>query len=288
MEIHRIETGKVRIRQNQVRKAQGFAPKLAKVFFDRQWTDWLPIFAWVIEHPEGIMVVDTGETYKTGSKGYLPRWHPYYARAVDFDVQPEEEIGPQMEELGMNPEKDVSKVIMTHLHTDHAGGLHHFPHADILIERNEYKAASGISGIMRGYLPHRWPKWLKTRLITLPEVSYGPFLKSMSLTDDGTVTLVSTPGHVADHLSVIVEMEGIYYFLAGDTSYTEENMLQSIPDGVGTAGSIDTLRRIQEFAQQHPTIYLPSHDPDVPRRMDEKAIVPVYEESNLQYYENYS
>ena len=279
MKIHRIETGKVRIKQNQVRKAQGFAPKLTKVFFDKQWTDWLPIFAWVIEHPDGIIVVDTGETHKTGSKGYLPQWHPFYALAVDFDVKPEEEIGPQMKQLGIDPEKDVSKVIMTHLHTDHAGGLHHFPNAEILIESNEYKVASGISGIMKGYLPHRWPKWLRPQLISLPEVAYGPFLKSMPLTDDGKVMLVSTPGHVADHLSVIVEMEGFYYFLAGDTSYTEENMLQSIPDGVGTVDSIDTLWKIQAFAQHHPTIYLPSHDPDVPRRMDEKVIVPVYEET---------
>jgi putative intracellular protease/amidase len=32
------------------------------VFVDRHWTEWLPICAWVVEHPEGVIVVDTGET----------------------------------------------------------------------------------------------------------------------------------------------------------------------------------------------------------------------------------
>jgi hypothetical protein len=44
----------------------------------------VPILAWVIEHPEGIIVVDTGETARTAEPGYLPSWHPYYRFAVRF------------------------------------------------------------------------------------------------------------------------------------------------------------------------------------------------------------
>jgi glyoxylase-like metal-dependent hydrolase (beta-lactamase superfamily II) len=28
---------------------------------DRNWTPWLPTYAWVIEHPEGVIIVDTGQ-----------------------------------------------------------------------------------------------------------------------------------------------------------------------------------------------------------------------------------
>lgn len=278
MKIYRIETGKVRIKQNQLKKSNGITPKMTKVLFDNQWSDWLPIYAWIIEHKEGLFVVDTGETHKTGKNGYLPKWHPYYALAVDFDVKPEDEIGPKMKNLGINPSKDVKQVIMTHLHTDHAGGLYHFQGIEILIEKNEYKAASGMTGIFAGYLPQRWPNWLNPKLITLPEEKYGPFHKSMSLTKDDKIKIIATPGHVANHISVVSEIDDLFYFIAGDTSYTQENMLKTIPDGVGTNESVDTLKRIKSFSEKHPTIYLPSHDPEVPVRIKNKQIVPVSDE----------
>jgi glyoxylase-like metal-dependent hydrolase (beta-lactamase superfamily II) len=281
MRIHRIETGKVRVKENQMRKAKGMAPQMAKVLFGREWSDWLPIYAWAIEHKEGVIVVDTGETFKTGERGYLPQWHPYYALAVDFDVAPADEIGPQLKSRGINPKKDVTKVIMTHLHTDHAGGLHHFPNSEIIIERQEFKGASGFTGILAGYLPHRWPSWLDPTLLDLPADPFRGFPRSLPVTKDGKVTIVGTPGHVKNHLSVIAQINDINYFLAGDTSYTEENMLDLIPDGIGTKESVETLRRIRAFAEQYPTVYLPAHDPKVPERMDNQKVAPVYTRADI-------
>jgi glyoxylase-like metal-dependent hydrolase (beta-lactamase superfamily II) len=165
---------------------------------------------------------------------------------------------------------------MTHLHTDHAGGLHHFPNSEIVIDQTEYHAARGITGMLAGYLPHRWPKQLDPTLVQLDNESFGPFDRSLTLTSDGSIRIVATPGHVASHMSVIVKMDGIYYFLAGDASYTEETMLKGIPDGVGTSDSADTLDKIQEFTRQFPTVYLPSHDPEAAHRMDNQIIVPLY------------
>ena len=43
---------------------------------------------------------------------------------------------------------------------------------------------------------------------------------------------VATPGHTADHISVIVVDEGITYVIAGDASYTEALMMAGQIDGV--------------------------------------------------------
>jgi len=273
MNIHRIETGKVRIKENQIKRTKGIFPPMLNILFGKKWAEWVPVYAWVIDHEDGVIVVDTGETQKTSVWGYLPKWHPYYALAVDFDVKPEDEIGPQLLKMGINPDKDVKKVIMTHMHTDHAGGLHHFPNSEILIDKNEFKNASGLKGILAGYLPHRWPKWLKPTLIDLPNDRYFTFNRSMPVTKDRKVMIVATPGHVANHISVIVEVEGRHYFLAGDTSYNQENLINEVPDGVGTNDSVNTLKNILSFAKSNPTIYLPSHDPLVPKRMNNKEVI---------------
>lgn len=274
MKIHRIKTGLVRIKENQISKTKGLTPQMLKVLFGKKWAEWVPIYAWVIEHPEGIIVVDTGETAKTAEHGYLPKWHPYYALSVQFRVKPEEEIGPQLQKLGINPAKDVKKVILTHMHTDHAGGLGHFPNSEILIEKGEYRTASGISGKLAGYLPHRWPEWLKPNLITLINEPYFNFTQSLAVTADRKVIIVATPGHSANHISVIAEINGIHYFLAGDTSYTQENLINFRPDGIGTDESINTLKNIVSFSKVNPTIYLPSHDPLVPQRMTNMETIP--------------
>jgi glyoxylase-like metal-dependent hydrolase (beta-lactamase superfamily II) len=43
-----------------------------------------------------------------------------------MNVRPEDEIGPQLRSMGITQE-DIKTLILTHFHTDHAGGLHHFP-----------------------------------------------------------------------------------------------------------------------------------------------------------------
>ena len=61
MKIHAIQTGFVRIKTAQVEgRGHGLARRLA-VFTDCHWTDWLPTYAWAIEHREGVIVVDTGQ-----------------------------------------------------------------------------------------------------------------------------------------------------------------------------------------------------------------------------------
>ena len=178
------------------------------------------------------------------------------------NVQPHEEIGPQLRALGLSPD-DVRWVVLTHLHTDHAGGLAHFPRAEILLSRTEYDAAAGIGGQLRGALPQHWPAWFAPRLVNFHDQPFGPFASSQPLTRAGDVTLVPTPGHTAGHMSVVVQDGDMTLFFAGDTTYTEQLLLAGAVDGV----SLDertarhTLSTIQQLVRSTPTVYLPSHDP---------------------------
>jgi len=268
MRIHAIQTGTVAIKERQ-RRGSGRGPlRLINTIRDPNWTEPLPILAWAIEHPEGLIVVDTGETSRTSEPGYFPRWHPYPRLAVRMSVTPDQEIGPALDRLGLSS-ADARWVVLTHLHTDHAGGLSHFPNSEILVTRKEYADASGRGAKVRGYLPHRWPEWFKPTTVELPAKPFGPMERSMPLTEAGDVVLFATPGHTQGHMSVAVDTGELLVILAGDPSYTERLMLEGAADGVTTDVATDekTLAQLRALTQQRRSVYLPTHDPESPARL---------------------
>src|ERR1700748_8961 len=125
-----IQTGIAIAKTAQVTGAEGRSALQRKIdiFRDTHWTAPLPILAYLIEHPEGLFLVDTGDTARNSVPGYLPRWHPFFRYEVSVNVAPDEEIGVQLDRLGIDSKKDLKAVVMTHMHHDHAGGLHHIPH----------------------------------------------------------------------------------------------------------------------------------------------------------------
>ena len=195
MQIHAIQTGRVQIKASQVvGRGHGLARRLAPLT-DREWAAWLPTYAYAIEHRDGVILVDAGAS--AGLKR-LPRWHPYFRFAVRFDIEPDEEAGPQLRAIGIGP-ADVKQVVLTHMHIDHDGGLAAFPNSEILVSPGELAVASGIAGRLRGYLPERWPKSFDPKPLVLDNVAFGPFARSRRLTADGTIVAVATPGHTRDH-----------------------------------------------------------------------------------------
>lgn len=274
MRIHAIQTGTVRIHRAQ-QEGQGHgAQRTLNLLFDRTWTTSLPIYAWAIEHPEGIIVVDTGESARATQPGYFPRWHPYYRLAVRFHVGPEDEIGPQLRQLGIAPD-DVRMVVMTHLHTDHAGGLSYFPNAPILVARGEYQRAAGFRGRLNGYPSNRWPSWFAPTFLQMRPEPVGPFAMHQPVTQTGDVLVVPTPGHTPAHVSVIVRDGHTTIFLAGDVSYSQELLLRQRVDGVAPdeAAARDTLGKVLRYVTQQPTVYLTAHDPDSAARLSRREIV---------------
>jgi N-acyl homoserine lactone hydrolase len=271
--IHVIQTGTVTVHPNQLQGVgQGYA-RLFNTLTDRRWTDPLPILAWVIEHPEGVIVVDTGETARTAEPGYFTAWNPYF-KHLKIYVSADQEIGPQLAALGIQPDA-VRWVVLTHLHTDHAGGLSHFPKAEILVSRRAYQLGTGLAGQLRGFLPQRWPAWFSPTLFDLAPRPWGPFPASLSLTKNEDVIILPTSGHTEAHISVVLRENGRIYFFAGDASYTQQRMVDGQIDGVSfdAQASRRTLRRIRQLAEQNPVIYLPTHDPESAERLQNKTTV---------------
>jgi N-acyl homoserine lactone hydrolase len=272
MKIHAIQTGTVAVTtawREGVGHGQG---RLLRTIVDREWTDPLPIYAFAIEHPDGVIVVDTGEAARASQPAYFVRWHPGL-RAFREWVGPEQEIGPQLEALGIRP-SDVRWVVMTHLHTDHAGGLHHFPDKEILVTRDELEFASGLRGRLRGYVANKhWPDWFDPTPIELEPMPVGPFPRSLQLTEG--VILVPVPGHTPGQIGVLVQDDDHTVFLAGDSSYTQELMLRGKVDGVGADEEAARLthERIRDYAAASPTVYLVAHDPESATRLAERQVV---------------
>jgi glyoxylase-like metal-dependent hydrolase (beta-lactamase superfamily II) len=275
VKIHAIQTGTVAVTtawREGVGRNRG--RRLLHTILDREWTEPLPIYAFAIEHPEGVIVVDTGETARASQPGYFPGWHPG-VRAFREWVEPEQEIGPQLERLGIRP-ADVRWLVMTHLHTDHAGGLQYFPDTEILVTRTELEFASDLRGRLRGYVANtHWPASFRPTVLELEREPLGPFPQSLRLTEAGDVALVPVPGHTPGQIGVLVDEGDQTVFLAGDSSYTQDLMLRGKVDGVGSDEGAERLthERIRAYAAANATVYLVAHDPETAARLAKRQLV---------------
>lgn len=271
MRIHIIETGRVRIKRNNIIGHWHGLLRQVRTIVSLRWADWLPVYCFAIEHDDGVILVDTGSATHLTS---LPKWHPYHQFAVQFDISPEREVGPVLRARGISPEA-VSTVVLTHMHMDHEGGIAHFPHARFLASPREIEISSGLMGRLRGYLPERRPGWFRPEPLPQGNLRIGDFENAVALTNAGDVLVVPTPGHTAGHVSVLVRDNNIWVMLAGDASYLQSTMLAELVDGVTSdeETSRHTLRKIRRLAGVEPLVYLTAHDPHGPTRLERRETV---------------
>jgi glyoxylase-like metal-dependent hydrolase (beta-lactamase superfamily II) len=114
------------------------------------------------------------------------------------------------------------------------------------------------------------PGAVEFRALRLDGGPFGAFAQSASLSDDGRIVAVATAGHTPGHISVIcIDDDGHHVLLAGDATDTLEQLRALRPDAVAPkpAVSIATMQAILAHAREHPTVYLPSHDPDSVSRL---------------------
>ncbi len=255
--------------------------RVLTILRDREWTAPLPFLTFLIEHPEGRFLFDTGELSPSsamtaaGSRGMaeriIRRIHPFLRRGLDIDVRPADEIGAQLANLGVDPERDLAGVVLSHLHHDHADGLSQVVGPPVLVSRENYRAASGLGGLSHGALPQRWPRRFDPELIDL-RPDGGAFEKTYPLTSDRLLLLVSTPGHMAGHMSLVVRADDATYLLTGDATYSQEAMLAGRVDRMAEDADAArvSLRAMDAFARAETAVVLPSHDAHSVRRCEER------------------
>jgi N-acyl homoserine lactone hydrolase len=264
IKVHAVSTGVVSVKTKF--RESGLKGKLGILssFFSNKFTEWMPIWIWVIEHREGIYVIDTGENSQVNDKGYFKpsgvfaNW--LNTTQFKFKVNREEEIDAQLKSIGISCEK-VNKVVLTHLHLDHIDGLKHFASSEILVNKLEWEKPYGD-------LPKLYPPWMKPILVTLDD-DYPVFGKSHFLTDNKDLALVHTPGHTYGHSSVLLKTDQCHVFFAGDVVYYENQLLEDKFAGANASYSDakETYRKIKEFAKMNKMIFLPSHDNESAERL---------------------
>jgi glyoxylase-like metal-dependent hydrolase (beta-lactamase superfamily II) len=220
----------------------------------------------LVEHPtEGYALVDSG----FGSLNPPQFLKAHIKGPVDF----------QISDHGISL-TDIKHVIFTHLHFDNVGNSSAYPNAHFWTSQKEVKAAQEPLGIVHNYLPSifQWEYRLE-RLAETHEIdeSIAPFMILKDLFRDGSVLILSTPGHSPGSISVLVRsqtsmdavQEGKKYLLCGDATYTRKHYREGLHAGSLGFYKIDrhkklafeTRKKILEWEQSDPSLeVIPLHD----------------------------
>jgi glyoxylase-like metal-dependent hydrolase (beta-lactamase superfamily II) len=145
-----------------------------------------PVPAYVIETESERILVDTGLSPAAVAD---PEGH-YGPGPIDaFTLEQEE---PLAEQVDLDT---LTRVVLTHLHFDHAGGLSLIPDGvPVVVQRAEWEAGWERAGIERNFFLPRDYAEAPANLVLVDG--------DHDLLGDGSVELLRTPGHTAGHQSV--------------------------------------------------------------------------------------
>lgn len=171
-------------------------------------TATLPIPSWLIEHPKGLVLFDAGlHRDLQRSSDRLGRAAANFAP----DFLPGEELTARLAAIGVRP-GDITHIVFSHLHFDHAGGTAEIPDARIVIQTAEWQAGHDRRQIERGtYNP--------------ADFDLGHAVEQLDglhdLFGDASIVCIPTPGHTPGHQALRVELESGPIVLTGDCIYFE-------------------------------------------------------------------
>jgi N-acyl homoserine lactone hydrolase len=230
-----------------------------------------PCLAFVVRHPDaGTILIDTGVHPDTIAN--LRADFGVRMGLVFRGMRPEGPFDEQLRERGVDPDA-VEHVVMTHLHVDHTGAMRLLPNAEFTCARAEWEAATGTGAGGKGYVGHHLPPEERMRLVDFDDdaTPHGEFARTIDLLGDGSIRLVSTPGHSAGHMSVLLQLgDGRELLVVGDAAYTlrsiDEQRLPLLTDR--DSAYRESLRELKAYAEANPdAVLIPTHDPDAWRAL---------------------
>jgi len=243
------------------------------------------LFAWVRHPVHGNVLFDTGYStrFREATRGFPER---LYAVATPVKIRPQENACQQLERRGVKP-WDVAWILVSHFDPDHIGGLRDFPCARVVCLARAWEAVAGKRGVealAARLLPGLLPEDLTARLLLLPDPAgppIGPFEASLDLFGDGSVRLVSLPGHAPGMMGAFVQtQEAGSLFLCADAVWTR----RALAGGSGAGPGVHRLiahrraeqdacyRLLQRLRAERPEVALvPSHCPDAAAQLVEQG-----------------
>ena len=207
---------------------------------------------YLIDTGDEVILVDTG----------LPAGTPEEVPDEKSPLYTGKDICSYMEAfaaLGYKPEQ-VTKILLTHRHSDHSGELKSFPDAKIYVNADEVSAAElqGLANIVP---------------VTFTDGAYFNFPDSQQIIPG--VRLIRAKGHTNGNSVVIVENEGLFFMFHGDITYVDEALyadkLSMVFDDLPAAR--ETQDRIREFIRNHPTVYCGTHTPQGYENLEAKHVM---------------
>ena len=221
---------------------------------------------WLIKHGSEWLLWDTGvpESALNDPRGWstLPKLIVYHLDKTLTD---------QLAEIGLKP-RDIARVAISHTHGDHIGNVGLFPDSTILMQQAEYSWIHSPNG----------PNDNVNQLMALARKLLGT-PKNLQLIDgdtdvfgDGSVTLVSTPGHTPGSQSLLVHLKNSgFIILSGDVVHSEENFERNIVPSLNTnkAESIASMEKIRQMIAMYKATLFINHDK---KQTDKLKLLPAF------------
>ena len=179
----------------------------------------IPVSMWIIDHPKGLVVFDTGINVAVTQdcKNY---WQPGLCDFLKPTNKREDMIDGWLKKAGKSVDQ-VKVVITSHTHLDHAGNMEMFPKAIHVLQKKE---------LYQGWFPEKFQgrtggAFVMADIDGTRDFNFLELEGDYDLFGDGSVQVLSTPGHTLGHSSVKIHLaSGKTIVLSQDAIWMQENM----------------------------------------------------------------